>query len=291
MEQKKNYFQVFLIIILLLVIGILSYVLFFKEKQIVKEIPVIVEDETSVADTRIFYGSKDGKVFLKQETTLKDPIVERFNSEERFFSTIYTEDEHFNPVIVKVLPDVQWSLVIKKEFSNPNIYNQNGLFIDDEIFSLKKIPNSEDVLFVSYWQRGARIGGTGTPLENQRVLYKYDPIQGSLDIIAAFDHRVQDFSFAKVGQFFASGKYVEIALFSCWGCGGHSPEIVILNLLTNEIVTLGKNVRNLNVSENGEYSYQIEPETDCMIMGFDEPVGNCDIDMSIIPFQTGRFSQ
>lgn len=248
-------------------------------------IPTLVTNGLGVSD--ISFAENNGEVFLKHSINLNSSNVEFPNSKERSSTHVFTYDENLEPKEIKDIDfsKYNWVSVINKGVAESN--GVSSVLISDRLFSFKKVPNTNNFVFVIDWERQAtKDVGVWNPYESGRELYYYNQTkQPTLNKIATFENTTKSYNYPKLGSFSPDSRYVSLSLYGCWGCGGHIPETLIVDLQTLKTKNIGK-MLNFEWLSNGKYTYKQYIPEKCS----EEPnPGQCFKDPSTLPPQTGTF--
>ena len=253
------------------------------------ESPSPIEEETQqpnlLGKTTISFSTIQDEIYLKTEMDLNDAILEFPNSDLRTISKIYSYDDKYEPseVVDGDFSNNQWINLLTLPIENTE--EDKSILVDDRLFSFKKIPNTDNFLFVVELRRSGSMTATEwSPRVSERVLYLYDQEQTGNEVkkIAVLDDNSDQYSFPKIDSFDSSNKFVSFDAFGCWNCGGHQPEKLLLDLQAFDIENIG-NVSDFVWGTNGNYKYKEYVVIDC-----DDPgPGECSEDPESLEFRTG----
>jgi len=246
-----------------------------------------IPETNSLGKTTISFSNANGEIYLKSEITLIDPIVEYPNSKLRTIINIYSQDDRYEPHELTGLNpnDYKW-ITLATEVIDNNA-DDKSILVSDRLFSFKKIPNTDNFLFVVEWMRSGNksTAGSWSPTKFERVLYMYDKnrVGQELKKIMTFNDKSFKYSFPKIGSFSPEGRFVSLDLFGCWNCGGHKPEKLLLDSQSFTTKNIGK-VSQFSWTSNGNYEYK-----DYVVIACKEPQpGECAQDTNTLPLKTGK---
>lgn len=294
--------MVLIAMVFVVVSGFIGYYLGsrFNESALVSSQPMKVEiaapnimpditdhAESLLGETQISYLKIGDEFFLKRSTILYDNKVDLPNtkarSEVRFFSNLAFEEVLDTGVVEEDSP--QWVDILQVPVLDYK--DSTSIHIDDYILSFKQVPNSSHFIFSVDFTRVFSVEEVPTswnPYESHRVLYIYDIETRKLAEIADFDWINNEYSYPKINEFSPDSKYAQISLFGCVACGGHYPELLLVNLQNLQTKNIGK-VLNFEWGSNGSYTYKDYIVSDCTELG----PGPCNIDPDTLPLKSGRF--
>lgn len=149
----------------------------------------------------------------------------------------------------------------------------------DELFDFKVFPDLKNFMFIMRW-------GKADLSEEFKVFY-YLSDQNKLLNPPNFERGdAKNYNVPKINQISQNGQYVAFSMFGCWNCGGHQPETLLLNLVTNSTKRIGK-VSLFNWKDQGGYEYKDYIVKECSA-SFEGP-GQCSEDPKNLPLKTGQF--
>lgn len=289
-------------LIIALVFGTAGYLLGQKRSKLLPETlpaptlsdtvistPTIIPTPTVEASvygkTTYSFRENGQETLIKVTVEMLKPMVEYVNLKERKVNRVFVQQapKGFEPLELssEIGDSGNWTELIVEPIKNPT--NAASILIADSLFSFKQIPNTRKFLFVSDMSRNiGPVGGPWVPDQMEKALYLYDPDSGTkLKKIQVFDKSFK-YSFPKLDQFSSEGRYVELKLFGCWGCGGHMPETYLLDLQTLMAKNIGK-VSYFEWQDGGNYGYK-----DYIVIECTEPgPGDCSKDPKDLPMKTG----
>jgi hypothetical protein len=149
----------------------------------------------------------------------------------------------------------------------------------DEIFSFAPQRNGNFV-FAMRWDRliGDNKYATDLPL------YYFDTKNQTLEKLASFTASDKEYSFPIFNSASPDNKNLAFGMYGCWNCGGHYPQIRLINIDTKATKNLGQ-VLEFKWTGNNTYSYKEYREIECK-----EPQpGPCLEDAKNLPLKTGTF--
>lgn len=153
---------------------------------------------------------------------------------------------------------------------------------NDEILSVSPLPN-KNFVFIMRWDR--IVDAKNLAAEWDLPIYYFDSSTQSVIKLAdnvwpnEKEYPVPFFNSASL-----NGENLAFNMFGCWNCGGHFPEIKLINIDSKATKNLGK-VIEFKWTGNNSYSYKEYKETECK-----EPQpGVCLEDASKLPLKTGSF--
>ena len=145
-----------------------------------------------------------------------------------------------------------------------------GEFMLDEVFGFKVAPDKKNFLFVMRWN-------------GFYYLYYYNQaVANKLTLVKKFVEGPS--SIPKIDQMSNDGNYASFDMYSCWNCGGHQPEKMLLNLSTLKMETIGK-LSYFAWKENGNYEYKEYTVIPCD----GESMGDCFEKPENLPLKSGKF--
>lgn len=163
--------------------------------------------------------------------------------------------------------------------------------VSDRILSFKTLPKSGQVMFVVdssiHASETDEIGSHFTSIVSERVVYLHEinDVGSTKQLSMKFDRESADYSYPRVESISDDERYVSLSLYGCWNCGGHTPETIVINTLSNEIDNIGQ-VLNFSWRDSGSYEYKeyvsLGP---CEEHSFERP---CIEDPENLPLQTGE---
>jgi len=244
-------------------------------------------EDISKGGTKVSYAISSDKVLIKISINLKDSVFKYPNSELRTIERIYSQDSpHYDPRELKDVNvlDYSWTDLVSRKMENTT--NARSILVSDHLFSFKQIPNGNGFLFVIEWSKNASDSEAGPhfPIENERVLYFFG---GNNEVIKVmtFDKDSHQYTYPKIDLISEDGRYVSLKLFGCWGCGGHQPETLLVDLQSLKSSNIGK-VLEFEWTRNGEYQYK-----DYIVIECDESgPGECRQDPNTLPLRTGSIN-
>jgi len=202
--------------------------------------PFILPRGEDIKQNTISFTTIQGKVFLRYKGTFYD-----------------IDDAMNNPIKVSVTNEKKLSWVGITD--GPEKSDQVAF---DEIFSFKRVPNSNDFLFVlrfDSWLAASESAGQTIQLF-QYSLAK-DPHVISYQPFVAKPENT-DFVFPKITSFSTDSKKVAISLFTCWNCQNTSHKILLLNLNSHATKIIGP-IGSFLWNSKEMYTYQDKPSRPC----------------------------
>lgn len=193
----------------------------------------------------------------------------------RYRGKVYDESDQFNMEGKAVADEhlYQWYGLVNAPAGVPA-----GEFMLDEVFGFKVLPDKKSFLFIMRW--GTKEG------ENTNIsyyLYYYNPVKDNkLTLVKKFNEGPANIP--KIDQINNDGNYASLDMYSCWNCGGHKPETMLLNLSTLKMEGIGK-VSYFAWKENGNYEYKEYQVIECV----GESMGECFEPPENLPLKTGKF--
>lgn len=136
------------------------------------------------------------------------------------------------------------------------IANVSTLGVNASIFNYQLIPNTKNILFTLTTNVG--LITEAEYAQTAYIAYLFDSQREKVDLIyqsvagySAANYMIPVFSGSS-----KDGQYIALDLLGCWGCGGHKPETILIDLkhADNNRKFLGK-VDSVTWSENGVYTY------------------------------------
>jgi len=150
----------------------------------------------------------------------------------------------------------------------------------DEVFNFTPLMNN-DFSFVMRWDR---LIGDNKFASDQKIYY-FDVKTQTLKELASFTQNDKNYSFPIFNSASPDGKNLAFNMFGCWNCGGHYPEIRLINVDTKATKNLGR-VIEFKWTGSNTYSYKEYKEIECS-----EPQpGPCLKDEKNLPLKTGTFN-
>ena len=176
---------------------------------------------------------------------------------------------------------LNWKPLIQAPQSATDAINKNG-YSFDRVFNFKKLSNG-DILFVMQWDR--IIDNKGTT-ETDMPVYHFNAnnqfATKLLDETWSGDNN--DYHVPSINSVTPDNKLIALDMHGCSNCGGHYPEIKLLNIDTKATKNLGKIVE-FKWTGNNTFSYKEYKEIECS-----EPQpGVCLEDSKNLPLKTGSF--
>ncbi len=132
----------------------------------------------------------------------------------------------------------------------------------DELFDFKVFPNKQNFVFVMRWPT------TGNVIDYKVFYYDVYATETKVSNMLSLQDGVDgsDQNVPRVKQINPEGKYVAFNMFSCWNCGGHAPDTLLLKIDTKATKRIGK-VSYFNWKENGNYEYKAYKVIPCEVDG------------------------
>lgn len=185
----------------------------------------------------------------------------------RYRGKIYDDSDQFNMEGKAVADEslYQWYGLVDAPAGVPA-----GEFMLDEVFGFKIAPDQKSFLFVMRWNG------------SYYVYYYNQGNANKLTLVRKFTEGPSNVP--KIDQISNDGNYVSFNMYSCWNCGGHQPETMLLNLSTLKMETIGK-VSYFAWKENGNYEYKEYKVIPCE----GESIGECFEKPENLPLKTGKF--
>lgn len=161
----------------------------------------------------------------------------------------------------------------------------------DEIFSFKSLPNSKSFVFVIRYDLSTGQNNTEQYIKG----YYYNPSNSSEIVSLLFSYTPSDssgngYSYPVVRTISPNGTYASFDMFSCWNCGGHQPETMLVNLHTKATKRIGK-TSYFAWKENGSYEYKEYLSEPCPTPTGTVPEEfiqtDCPQDPATLPLKTG----
>lgn len=248
-----------------------------------KKVDVVEEEEPlSALDTSelefIVDDKDEGIVPLGENTVaftrLGDAVQLRYRGK------IYDDSDPFTmePVSGFIDQNLTWfGLVDAPDFVSP------GVLMFDEVFGLLSYPDNKSFVFIMRWGNIAE-GSNPTAF----YVYYYNPANTpKVKPVHKFVPTIPSGNEYKVpinDQFSDEGKYLALDMFSCWNCGGHHPQKLLVNLTNNQMKNIGK-VSYFEWRNNGAYEYK-----DYVVIPCDPPeqMGECSVGPAHLPLKTGN---
>lgn len=185
----------------------------------------------------------------------------------RYRGKIYDDSDQFNMEGKAVADEslYQWYGLVDAPAGVPA-----GEFMLDEVFGFKLAPDKKSFLFVMRWN-------------GSYYVYYYNP--GGANKLALVKKLAEGpSSVPKIDLISSDGNYASFNMYSCWNCGGHQPEAMLLNLSTLKMEIIGK-VSYFAWKENGNYEYKEYQVIPCE----GESMGDCFEKPENLPLKTGKF--
>ncbi len=299
--KKKNWIKItfFLLFEMILLAGAFSAGVNFSANKQLSNVTVnsvqsqaitspIISQETSeknsLGKTIISFAndSDHGLIYIKSETILTDPIVESIDG-LRAITRIYTSNEDVSEpheLICLNQNDYKWTPLVTEPIDNSA--GDKSILVSDNLFSFKKIPNTDNFLFVVDWERA---GGElnvqkWSPTKSERVLYMYDKDNAGHELknIATYTT-----AYPKIDSFSPEKRYVSLNFFGCWGCGSNKPPTLLLDTKNFTTKNIGR-VSQFSWTSNGNYEYK-----DYVVIDCEYPQGwECTKEPDTLPLKTGK---
>ena len=209
-------------------------------------------------------------------------------SKAKIISNVYSQDDKsYDPqeIISLDVTKYSWVDILKEPIKDST--GSISILVSDRLFSFKRVPNSNNFLFVIELSRSASVSTNGpwSPYQGGRDLYLYDRNlgKGELKKIISFTNSTTKYTYPKINSFSPDGRYVSIQLFGCWNCGGHVPETFLVDLQTFKSQNIGK-TSFFSWRRDGNYEYK-----DYIVIECKEPQpGECSQDPSTLPLKTWK---
>lgn len=228
------------------------------------------------------------EIYLKQTINITNDKVDYPNSKARTISNIYSQDDKsYEPQEITGADASKYTWIdILTEPINDSV-GSVSILVSDRLFSFKKVPNTNNVLFAVELSRSASVSTNGpwSPYQGERDLYLYDRSSGKGDLkkITSFTNSTTKYTYPKINSFSQDGRYVFIQLFGCWNCGGHVPETFLVDLQTFKFQNIGK-TSYFSWKLDGSYEYK-----DYFVIECREPQpGECSQDPSTLPLKADK---
>lgn len=207
------------------------------------------------------------------------------NYKNKVYSYNISKNMMNEPEAVSRYANVTWqSLVEAPDSVNEAVAEMakvNGS-ANDEILNLSPLPN-KNFVFVMRWDR--IVDDKNLAVEWDLPIYYFDSATQSIVKLAdnswpnKKEYPVPFFNSASL-----NGENLAFNMFGCWNCGGHYPEIKLINVNTKASKNLGKVIEFKWTGDNS-YSYKEYKEIECT-----EPQpGVCLEDASKLSVKTGTF--
>lgn len=175
-------------------------------------------------------------------------------------------------VDLKNIEQYQWRELVESPIKSPE-----AQFIDDELFDFRIFPNKEDFIIIMRWEQ------TDIPYNVFYYNYLTKKVIGPLDFTPK-NNKTRYYRVPKIDQISLDGEYVSFNMFSCWNCGGHQPETLLLKLGNMGTKRIGQ-VSLFNWKVKGAYEYK-----DYIVKECSEPsVGECSEDQENLPLKIGQY--
>lgn len=285
MEQNQNHWKNAFVTLIIIVLGTVLLVggwLFAQSKVNSKQTSQITPTQSASTTTdnpaTQTAGADSGIPLTKNTVSF---TRDNNNVYLQYKGKIYEEDQNGQPQQATIsLPNATWYGLV----NTPEI--ATGF---DEIFSFKTIPNTKNFVFVNRYD----VPVSGGKVEQHVNTYYYDQSKPSEKVELLFsaiptDTTNKDASYPIIGSISPDRKYVSFNMFSCWNCGGHQPETMVVNLQTKAVKRIGE-TSYFKWNENGNYEYKEYITTPCPT-----PTGtedfmqvNCPVEPSTLPLKTG----
>jgi hypothetical protein len=148
----------------------------------------------------------------------------------------------------------------------------------NELFSFMITPDTNTVAFVMKW--GSNSVENGTRYE----VFIFDEYASGTKIkkIASFGENRQKPSTPKISSLSPDGRYLSMAMFTCYECGGEIPVTVVVDTVSGEVKNIGR-TSSFTWAENGKYTYTEYVEVACP----DNSNAKCAIDPQFLDSKTG----
>lgn len=148
----------------------------------------------------------------------------------------------------------------------------------NELFSFMITPDTNTVAFVMKW--GSNSVENGTRYE----VFIFDEYASETKIkkIASFGENRQKPSTPKISSLSPDGRYLSMAMFTCYECGGEIPVTVVVDTVSGEVKNIGR-TSSFTWAENGQYTYTEYVEVACP----DNSNAKCAIDPQFLDSKTG----
>jgi hypothetical protein len=242
-----------------------------------------------LGDIALSFAHSDGETYIKQISVLYHPVAEFPNDIRREITTIYGQDEAYNPPSISTeinAADYEWIDLLTIPVTEPT--NATRVNVSSTIFSFKPIPETAAFLFVFEFDLSASERASENMASYQRgfTLYKYDETTGQLMDIESFDD-FGEYTYPKIGNFDNQGRYVTLELFDCWGCEGRQPETLLLDLETLTTKNIDR-VSDFVWGDTGNYQFKEYVTVECPPTDEMGPI-ECSQDPATLPWIAGTF--
>jgi len=252
-------------------------------------IPDTIDNINSLGKSSISFVDSGNEIFIKHETNLVDARIEISNIKDRNLIKVYMPDVNSNPLEMNNIDPskFRWIDILQDQIPDAS---GSSVLVSDTLFSFKKQANSNNFLFVIDWERNTTQNReTWTAYQSERVLYYYDRNQNPAKLNKISSFRLEDskqYSYPKIDTFSQDGQYVSVLLYGCWGCGGHKPQTLLVDLKTLITKNIGK-VEQFNWGQNGAYEYKDYVVSECP-QSTDGVEKECIQNPSTLPLKTGQ---
>jgi hypothetical protein len=271
-QVKNSYKFLFFILLGIFVVLILAVggYLFIQSRNVATvpeavPTPTIAEMNVTSSPTVL---NKDSGINLGAQTVsfarLNDEIIIQYKNKyfkESATSTLVEEAQGEN------VEGLTWYGI-----ANPPV----GEIFFDEVFSLRKITNTQKFFLVMRWQNG-------NPDNDDFSIFSYNPAKTpSIEKVSYYEEGEQNVP--QLDKVSTDGSRISALLFSCWNCGGHAPETLLINTETLAVKRIGK-VIDFVWTDTGSYTYKEYVPTECE----GEYAGECAKDGDDLPLKSGSF--
>jgi hypothetical protein len=148
----------------------------------------------------------------------------------------------------------------------------------NELFSFMITPDTNTIAFVMKW------GSNSVENSTRYEVFIYDEYASGTKIkkIASFAETRQKPSTPKVSSLSPDGRYLSLAMFTCYECGDEIPVTVVVDSTSGEVKNIGR-IASFTWGENGQYTYTEYVEVACP----DNADAKCAIDPQFLDSKTG----
>jgi len=302
--DQKRFTTIAMVVVVLLVL-VVAGVYFLNTKDLKNFVPqqpanqlTVIQTSPTIAQAQLPITNRlglttwsltntDNGPYLRQTIDITSDKAEYYGppSKARTIIKVYSEDKNYNPLEITSsgTSKYNWSDILKEPIIDST--GSASILVSDRIFSFKRIPNSNNFMFVVELNRSASVSTNGPwiPYQVERDLYLYDQSRKNLKKIATFPNNTTKYSYPKIYSFSQDGKYAYIQLFGCWSCGGHVPENFLVNLESFKTLNMVR-TSYFAWKQNGNFEYK-----DYVVIECKEPEqGDCSQDPNSLPLKTGK---